>query len=266
MTIRRRHPWRKYTAIMAASARQTIAQRGELAGRVIFYFAILFVFAHFWETVLAMDTGLRYTREQMLWYLTITEWVVLSLPDVYLRIEEDARSGNVGSRLSRPVSYFGERLAEGAGSHIVRLVVMGLAGAIGTTLLVGSPPTGGALVALAVTGSLASALGLLFVTAIGVTAIWLHDITPVYWVWQKLLFILGGLILPLEIYPSWLSSLASWTPFHPMLYRVGQNVLEPDGARAASTAIVQLTWIGVLTVGLFWIQRRALDHVTRVGG
>jgi hypothetical protein len=31
---------------------------------------------------------------------------------------------------------------------------------------------------------------------------WLQEVAPVYWVWQKLLFVLGGLMLPLQVYPA----------------------------------------------------------------
>jgi ABC-2 type transport system permease protein len=51
----------------------------------------------------------------------------------------------------------------------------------------------------------------------GLTAFWLGDVTPLFWVWQKLLFILGGLMLPLAIYPEWLQRVAWLTPFPSLL-------------------------------------------------
>jgi ABC-2 type transport system permease protein len=52
---------------------------------------------------------------------------------------------------------------------------------------------------------------------IGLAAFWLGDISPLFWVAQKLLFILGGLMLPLSLYPEWMQRVAYWTPFPSLL-------------------------------------------------
>jgi hypothetical protein len=39
--------------------------------------------------------------------------------------------------------------------------------------------------------------------AIGLLDVWGQYARPVYWIWQKSLFVLGGLMLPLSLYPSW---------------------------------------------------------------
>jgi ABC-type uncharacterized transport system permease subunit len=52
---------------------------------------------------------------------------------------------------------------------------------------------------------------------IGLLAFWLQDVSPVYWVWQKLMFVLGGLMLPLDLYPSVVQRAAEFTPFPVLL-------------------------------------------------
>src|SRR5690606_28143919 len=64
---------------------------------------------------------------------------------------------------------------------------------------------------------LAGSVGLLFRIAIGFFAFWLLQVEPVHWVWEKLLFTLGGLMLPLAVYPSWLQNIARFTPFPAIL-------------------------------------------------
>jgi ABC-2 type transport system permease protein len=62
-------------------------------------------------------------------------------------------------------------------------------------------------------GIVASALVTAWYLGIGLLAFWLHDVAPVYWVWQKLMFVLGGLLLPLELYPAFIQRVAAFTPF-----------------------------------------------------
>ena len=51
----------------------------------------------------------------------------------------------------------------------------------------------------------------------GLTAFWLGDVSPLFWIWQKLLFIFGGLMLPLSLYPEWMQRVAAYTPFPSIL-------------------------------------------------
>ncbi len=255
----------KYRAIVAVAMRQTMSQRGELLARVLFYYALLFVFSQLWKVVLALDSTLPYSRAQMLWYLAITEWVILSLPDLHVTMEKDARTGDIAYGLPRPISYFWSRIAEGAGSHVVRLIVIGVAGCVAATALVGLPPDPAALWAALATGVLASAIGLLFIGLIGLSGLWLGDVAPAYWIWQKLTFILGGLILPMQIYPEWLQTIAEWTPFHSMLYGVARWTLELDVGGVVRTMGQQLGWIALLSTVAIWAQAKAMRRIEERG-
>ncbi|MEM7262165.1 MAG: ABC-2 family transporter protein [Planctomycetota bacterium] len=256
---------RKYAALVRASMRRTVAERGDLLARLFFYYALLFIFGQFWKAVLALDTGLQYSHAQMLWYLAVTEWVILSLPDLHLRMEEDARSGDVVYRLSRPISYFWGKVAEGVGALAVRLAVIGTGGFVGTALMVGFPLELEACAAIAITGIIASGIGLLSLAMVGLTGIWLRDVSPTFLVWQKLTFVLGGLILPLEIYPHWLRTIAEWTPFHATLYAAGRWALSVDGLTLARTVAVQVGWLLLLTMLAQWIARRAIRRLEKRG-
>ena len=99
----------------------------------------------------------------------------------------------------------------------------------------------------------------LFHVVLGLAAFWLGDIAPVYWIWQKLTFVLGGLLLPLQFYPDLFVRVARLTPFPAMLAGPASFVtLEPPMP------------VGVLVVALaFWalvgwvIARAAFSRAVR---
>src|SRR5690606_30324810 len=95
------------------------------------------------------------------------------------------------------------------------------------TLAGALPGSGFPALAFVPLGLLAVALLVVVGTGVGLTAFWLQDASPVYWVWQKLLFTLGGLILPLALYPDWLAALARWTPFAAALNGPASLLLDP---------------------------------------
>ena len=141
----------------------------------------------------------------MLWYLALTEWITVGMPMLYIDIQEDVRRGDVAYKIARPVSYLGTKLAEGAGELVVRLALLGVAGVLAAWILGKGFPADprGLWLALPV-GLLASCVLLLFQAAIGLSSFWVQDAQPVFWIWQKLAFVVGGLIIPLDIYPDWL--------------------------------------------------------------
>jgi ABC-2 type transport system permease protein len=261
----------KYRALGLLSIRQRLSERAVLWGRILFYFIILFIFSRVWRAILMAPGaepsigGARQTLASYVWYLALTEWIMLSQPSLYLDIESDVRNGDVAYQLSRPISYVGSKLAEGVGELLLRLAVLGVCGLVFARLFSGQWPSLERLGVAALVGVLASGVLLLSYAAIGLTAFWIYDCTPVYLIWQKLCFVLGGLMLPLGIYPQWLRAVAVHSPFPALLYGPGQ-LLMVDGTRGALGLTIELAGWGVL-LGLvvFGLEAGARRRISRNG-
>src|SRR5262249_32156919 len=143
----------------------------------------LFIFSRLWHVVLAGSPSQWAGERELIWYLAVTEWCVLSVPAIFLAIEADVRSGDVACQLVRPVSYVGARVAEGAGDAAVRLLVLGAAGATAAWLLAGGWPAGArGLLLVPPLVLLSSLLAVLAGVAIGLSAFWIVDTGPVMWI------------------------------------------------------------------------------------
>jgi ABC-2 type transport system permease protein len=247
----------KHLAIGALAARHALHARGEALARAAFYIAILLVLSRLWH---ALGAGSSYV-----WYVALTEWVTLAMPLISVEIEEDIRRGDIAYRIARPVSYLWTKVAEGFGSGLVRLMIIGGAGGVAAWILTGGPPPRGVLLSLPL-ATLAFFLLVLWQTAIGLSAFWIGDTQPFFWIWQKLLFMLGGLLFPLEIYPEWLQRVAYCTPFAPLLHGWARLAFDPDPALAAKTLLLLLGWGVALTAFLVWLYRRALAVMDVNGG
>jgi ABC-2 type transport system permease protein len=238
----------KYLAIARVAVRQRLSERAALVGRILFYGLILLVFSCLWRTVLGVarapgaDAATPSRAAGYLWYLVVTEWIMLAQPALHLDIEAEVRSGDVAYQLARPLSYVGAKLAEGAGDLVVRLLILAPAGLAFGRLFSGQWVGAGALALAALAGCVAAWVLLLSYAAIGLCSFWLHDCTPVYLVWQKLAFVLGGLMLPLSVYPDWLQAVAHRLPFAALLNGPGQLVLDPDPRRALHLVLELLGW------------------------
>lgn len=260
----------KYVAIARTSFRRRLEERSVLIGRIAFYGLLVMVFSKVWQAVFAAQSaagsaGPAAAFGDYVWYLIVTEWIVLSQPSVHTDVQADVQSGDIAHQLSRPVSYAGSKLAEAVGDLALRLVVVGAAGLVFGRLFADCWPEPERLAQAALVGLLSSLLMLLCLLSIGFCAFWLHDCMPVYMVWQKLVFVLGGLMLPLSLYPAWLQSIALASPFAAMLYGPGRLVIG-EGDSLTTLALQLLGWCAVAALVLFLLERRALRRLVIEGG
>src|SRR5262249_17546215 len=150
-------------------------------------------------------------HDQLLWYIVSNEWILIALPDLFLDMEHDLRSGKLAYLLPRPISYLGAKFAEGFGTLLLNLVVLGAVAFAFAWVWTGSFPfTPLSFLSMILLGILASLVALLFQIAIGLSAFWLQEVGPFYWIWEKMLFVLGGLMIPLTAYPSYIQKIAFW--------------------------------------------------------
>jgi ABC-2 type transport system permease protein len=258
---------RKYVSVAAIAIRQALADRGALIARVALYGVLLLVFSRLWRLVADRGAVEGASHRELLWYLAVTEWVVLSVPLIHLRIDADVQRGDIACLLARPISYLGSRLAESAGDFLLRAATMAAAGFVFATLMTGGLPKDPRGLLLAVPlGLLAGWVALCFHAAIGLTSVWLKDSSPVYWIWQKCAFILGGLMLPLEVYPPWLREIAEVTPFSALMNGPGRMAFGWQPRVALLVGAQLLVWSAVATALLAWVNARARRALEVSGG
>jgi len=201
----------------------------------------------------------------LVWYLAATEWILLSAPPIYFEIQEAIRRGDVVYRLGRPVSYAFAEFVGGLGVLAARAPALGLAAFACAFAFTRSIPPVSGLLLLVPFGMLAAGLITALYLVIGLLAFWLQDVSPVFWVWQKLLFVLGGLMLPLPIYPGFVQKAAALTPFPVVLASPASFVL-PSHVDPWVLLLELALWSGVTAAAATWMFRRAASTMTVNGG
>ncbi len=131
---------RKYTAACGIAIRQALSERAALVGRTAFYVLILLVFSRLWAAVGARIEIPGATMREMVWYLAITEWIVLAQPPIHLKIAEDVRRGDIAYQLPRPISYLGSCFAQAWGDFTLRALALGVTGFAMASWMTGGLP------------------------------------------------------------------------------------------------------------------------------
>jgi viologen exporter family transport system permease protein len=247
--------------------RRAIAERAALAGRLALYLLILVIFRQLWLATPLQELGQSSpTAAEMLWYVAITEWVVFAAGTPYRAVEEQIRSGQIESALLRPLPYAAATLAEWSGATGFYLLAMGAGGLATAAALTGTVPlTAATALPLLLAGALGSAIALLFQLQLGYAAAWLGTSAPLFWIWQKLMFVFGGLLLPLTFYPQALRYLAEFSPFAAILFAPGSLILGPAGASVAAILGRQAAWFVVIALATLLVDRAAAARLAQRG-
>jgi viologen exporter family transport system permease protein len=127
-------------------------------------------------------------------------------------------------------------------------------------------PSLNALLIVVPFGFAASALITALYLVIGLLAFWLQDVAPIYWVWQKLMFVLGGLMLPLEVYPEFIQHAAVLTPFPSLLAAPASFVLGTSLMTPGALVRNLILWSGATAFAVSWMFRHIVSDVTINGG
>lgn len=260
----------RYGFVLRTAARQQWVYRAEMAMRTIQMALFMGVFMALWTTAFGVSgqTELSgYTVVEMVWYLAMTETITLSGSRVFIEISEAVKAGDLAYTLTRPLSYPFYQVANSLGNSAPRFLLNLLTAAavvgLGMRQAAGSLP---GLLAFLGTAALALLLDALIAVLIGLLAFWIEEVTPIFWIYQKLLFTVGGLFLPLEMFPDWLRRVAEWMPFQFITYVPARTFVafEPEFVLRAVGG--QIIYVAVLTALVIFVWRRAQLRLVVHGG
>jgi viologen exporter family transport system permease protein len=247
---------RVYWRLMAAGFRRQSAYRLAALGGLVanLTFGLLKV-AILFATVRAAGGRLHgYDFASMSTYVWLSQGLLGSVnltgrTDLALRV----RDGQVAVDFLRPVDLQAATIAAEAGGSLFALIPRGL-----PSVLLGAVTVGMALPASPVfylLGAVSVVLGIVISAAtvylIAVAGFWLVETRGPQILYMLVSGFLGGLYVPIALFPQWLRIVAAATPF-PSIMMYPVNVLSGIGgvAGAAGLVLAQLAWLaGVAAVG-----------------
>lgn len=229
-------------AFLRLGWREASHDRIGLFGRALLFSLPVLIFATIWQATPLAGSG--HDAERLAWYVMMTEAIIFAPGYVFREIERDIQSGAIEAALSRPFAYVLAWIAEEAGGTLFRLLALLAYGSLLAWLATGMVPfpwtAAPAIVLAAIFGSL---LALLFQVVIGLLTAWVGTPAPVYWIWQKLVFVFGGLFIPLTLYPAWLRDIGLATPFAAILYRPASLAVTADSVAIVEVFLWQGVWL-----------------------
>ncbi|NCC21695.1 MAG: hypothetical protein EOM26_04435 [Alphaproteobacteria bacterium] len=253
-----------YAAFARVAFRNHIRNRVRFVVRFAGALFFCLVFIELWRLIAREGIiDIPWEPVNLFWYVSIAQFMLFLSPRLIAVIEDDVRTGNIACFLTRPLPYLMTRLFEGIGAMSANAAVYIPLSALILYLYIGEWPTHP--LALPVAYALiycASIIHLLFQTCAGLTALWLQDADMIYITYMKAFILLGGLYLPLSLYPPLAQSIALHTPFSAMLYFPCSVLLSFDTATVLRALAGLAGWgafAALLVFGVFQFCRRRIE-------
>lgn len=256
----------KYLAILTINLRNQLAYVGDVAMRNLFLAIILYIFLRLWRVTFASQgrtTIGGFTVEQMIWYLVFTEAIVMSRSNVSQTIDGEVRTGDIAYTLVRPFGYAGYHLASYLAERLVRFTTTLVTGVALALLYVGPIAIHPAHVALALPAlALSLAIDFAITFGIGLLAFWIEDTSSVSLIYSRVAMLLGGTLLPLELFPAPLDAIAAALPFAALVYgpaRIALGASAENVQRLFTNELAMLVGAGVVLWLLYRAGMRRID-------
>lgn len=254
------------TVAVLSSARRVARDPIALAVSVGFYAIVATVLATLWRTAAHAHGGsvAGYSALQLTWYFYFAEAAVTALNPRQIELTgDDIATGAVAIDMLRPASVVGLRIASEFGRCLPRLATCTAVGSTLATLIVGPTTSSAGLVLALPSLALAVLCNLAAQHAVAGAAFWIRDARSAWFLYQKLIFLLGAMLIPVEALPHWLHQTADLLPFVAMAYapaRLASGHFEPH------LLLLQIGWLAVLIAAAAAVFGAGERRLQVVGG
>ncbi len=258
----------KYFSIFKIQLETRLAYPLDLATQSLTIVIFMWVFVQLWRTTYASAGqssigGL--TLRETLWYLMLAETIMVSKPRLSRRIAEMVKDGSIAYLLNKPYNFLLYQVSLGLGDSLVHGIFNALAGGAIVWLLLGPPPDPRGWPLALICVLLAWLLDFYISILIGLSAFVAEEVSAFEWIYSKLLLLIGGVLIPLDFFPSWLRSAAQSLPFAYTIYAPARLFVDPQIPRFLATLGGQAAWLLVLGC-LVWLAYRAAAGRLSVNG
>jgi ABC-2 type transport system permease protein len=260
---------KKYWAIFQTQVVNSLAYPGEVLWRSLAILIFLWVFTFLWRVAYentGSSTLAGLTLNQTIWYLMLAETIELSRPRFAQTIAQSVKDGSIAYLLSKPYDFLLYQMGVNAGDTIFRFILTIIFGSSLVWYMVGPPPDprGWPLVLIAIAAGWL--INFCLTTLMGLAAFITEDVAPFEWIYQKFIFILGGMMIPIDFYPDWLQTISKAMPFAYIMYGPARLFVTPTLERFTTLFIGQIIWIFSLGMIVMLVYRRGLRRLAINGG
>lgn len=203
----------------------------------------------------------------MIWYLVLTESIVTSQGKIIIEIGKEVINGDIANYLNKPYHYLFYKYSSTIGSTIANFSLTLLITGLVATLLVGPITINPLNIPLILSSCLLGiTLHFSMMATLGIFTLWIEDSRSLDFLYQKLIFVAGGMLAPLDIFPTWFANITLILPFSYAVYAPAMLFVNFNIERFVETILIQIFWIIITSSIALILFKFLLRRVSINGG
>lgn len=193
--------------------------------------------------------------------------MTLNIRRIDSTIMKDVKSGNVEMFINKPKNYILLSMYKSIGQGIYSFIIISIIGSIAMLLIVGFPKVNLLLFipTYIITLILGIILALIIYSIIGLLSFFMQDITPIHWIVDKIVMVLGGSYIPVAMLPPIIKLLAYISPLGAINFATS-TVFSTWNNEFLIRISLQIIWIIVFSLILKYIYIKAIEKSMINGG
>ena len=262
---------RKYIHIYKSELISTLQYMLNILFRLVSFILLVFIFMNLWNYIYDNPNELinGYSKNQMIWYVIITEiiWSATDGRRYCKKIVNDVQSGNIVYMINKPYSYIGYSISSHLGETTVKTLIAIVVGfIIGLVFLKNFPILSiPAIIIVLLSGFLAVLINSLFTTFIGLISFIIEDSNPVFWLYSKMILVLG-VLFPIEYFPGILAQIMRYSPIYVTCYGPAKLFVDFSYKSTIEVIISQIIYLGIAFGMCYGLYKKGVKKLNVTGG
>ena len=235
------------------------------------YLVILYILFNLWEYLYNDPSELinGYSMHSMMWYVVITEilYSVTGGRTLCKEISNDVKSGNVAYNINKPYSYIGYAVSNHFGNMFIKFIIYIFLAVLLGYLFTGSFPNISliGIVFVLISMFFGLLISTLLVLSIGLFSFFIEDSGPFYWVYSKLILVMGTLF-PIEYFSLFVQKILVYTPVYVVNYGPAKLFVDFSINKGISIIIAQIIYAIIAYLICSFIYRKGVRRINVNGG
>lgn len=262
---------RKYIYIYKSELMSTLQYILNILFKLIGFIVLIFIFMNLWDYIYDDSSKIvnGYAKFQMIWYVIITEiiWGATEGRKYCKKIANDVKCGNIAYMINKPYSYIGYAISSHLGETTVKTIIAIIVGfTMGIIFLKKLPILSiYSIIIVLVSGILAVLINTLFITFIGLISFIIEDSNPIFWLYSKMILILGTLF-PVEFFPGVFAQIIRYSPIYVTCYGPAKLFVDFNYENAIEILISQIIYLGIAWIMCYSLYRKGVKKLNVTGG
>lgn len=262
---------KKYLYIFKSELMSNFQYVFNILGGFIGYLVMMFIFLNLWQYIYSDSSELinGYSMNQMIWYVIFAEVLYMSISGRKLSkaISADVKSGNIAYNINKPYSYVGYIISNSMGSIAIKFTIYMILAMITGFIFLGVFPNINfiQIILILISAILAVFINTMIIIIIGLISFYIEDSQPIYWIYSKIILIVGT-IFPIEYFPVSIQKFLKFTPAYVTSYGPSKLFVDFSYIQFKNIIITQVIYLIVIYLLCLLVYKKGVKKLNVNGG